>query len=205
MNKLYVLYLLFAFVLVGTILVTPFLAHAGAGEIAGFFYNAYVPTCHQWIYRSSCVFNGSSGYSIGDCIRKGQNANITTEFTNAPRTWDGEFIYSRDQIGRNRAEKVEYDSGIVGYKFPNDTRDLGIYIFMLLAGIIMPFVWKNNRGVVPHPIFLIAAILPLAIDGTGQLLEFWESTNTIRFITGAIAGIGVSVFIFAISNRICHN
>jgi uncharacterized membrane protein len=35
---------------------------------------------------------------------------------------------------------------------------------------------------------LIIGIAPIAIDGIGQLLGFWESTNLTRFITGLLTG-----------------
>lgn len=35
---------------------------------------------------------------------------------------------------------------------------------------------------------IIAGLIPIGIDGTGQLFGFWESTNIIRVITGLIIG-----------------
>jgi uncharacterized membrane protein len=198
MKPLYIIYLVFLFALVGSIAISPLLAMHGPKELATLSYNAYVPTCHQWIYRSSCVFYDGNDHWIGDCIEEDKEAVITTEFTNYPRKWDGAFFYSRNQIGINRAEKVTYGN-VIGYKFPNDTRNLGVYTFMLLVGIIIPFIW--NKTYAPHVAFLILAILPLAIDGTGQFLEFWESTNTVRFITGAIAGSAASVYVYAMINK----
>jgi len=40
-------------------------------------------------------------------------------------------------------------------------------------------------------------ILPMAIDGVGQLFNKWVSTNTRRFITGLLGGIGlINIFYF---------
>jgi uncharacterized membrane protein len=36
---------------------------------------------------------------------------------------------------------------------------------------------------------IIIGILPLGIDGIGQLFGFWESTNIIRFLTGLTTGV----------------
>ena len=36
---------------------------------------------------------------------------------------------------------------------------------------------------------IIIGIVPIGIDGVGQLLGFWESTYIIRLITGLLAGI----------------
>ncbi|MDH7507187.1 MAG: DUF2085 domain-containing protein [Candidatus Thermoplasmatota archaeon] len=38
-------------------------------------------------------------------------------------------------------------------------------------------------------ILIIIGIFPIAVDGIGQLLHLWESTNIIRLITGLLAGI----------------
>ncbi len=198
MNKVYLLYLLIMLAIVGTIAVTPLLALHGPRELASLSYNIYAPTCHQWIYRSSCVFYDGAEHWVGDCIQKGEGAVISTEFTNARKAWDGVFSYSRDQIGLNRAEKVLYGE-VVGYKFPNDTRNIGVYLSMLLSGIAMPFVWK--KPFVPHVAFLLLAILPLAVDGTGQLMGFWESTNPVRFATGMLAGAAASVYVYALVER----
>ena len=197
MRRLYLAYLIALAAVVATIGITPLLALHGPRDMAGTLYNAYVPTCHQWIYRSSCVFFDGSSHRIGDCIERGkeQQAQISTEFTNADKRWDGAFRYSRDQIGANRAERVQY-GGEVGYKFPNDTRNIGIYIAMLLAGIALPFNWKKPV-MMPRFAYFAAGILPLAIDATGQMLGFWESTSTIRFVTGVLSGITLSVFIYA--------
>jgi len=38
-------------------------------------------------------------------------------------------------------------------------------------------------------ILIIIGVVPIAIDGLGQLFNIWESTNIIRFVTGLLAGI----------------
>lgn len=198
MNPLYLGYLGFLALLLGTMAVTPLVAMHGPRELAALSYNIYAPTCHQWIYRSNCLFYDGSSHWVGDCIENGKEAVISTEFTNARKTWDGVFEYSRDQLGLNRAEKVVYGD-VSGYKFPNDARNIGIYGFMLLSGLIMPFIWK--KPFVPHVAFLVLGILPLAVDGTGQFAGLWESTNIVRLATGAIAGAAASVFVYAMMNR----
>ena len=37
-------------------------------------------------------------------------------------------------------------------------------------------------------ILLIIAIIPIGVDGVGQLFGLWESTNIIRVITGLLIG-----------------
>jgi len=35
---------------------------------------------------------------------------------------------------------------------------------------------------------ILLSLAPIGIDGVGQLLGLWESTNLIRFLTGLLAG-----------------
>ncbi len=37
-------------------------------------------------------------------------------------------------------------------------------------------------------ILLLIGVVPLVVDGVGQLFKFWESTNIVRVITGLLAG-----------------
>src|SRR3989338_3829457 len=192
-QKWYYVYLAIMLLLNLTIILTPIFAHLNLYNEASFFYNFYVPTCHQWIYRSMCVFDN---YSIGDCIEQGEenNSNIFTEYTNDGIGYNCTFYYSRNQIARMRAEKVERD-GSVGYKFPNDARNMGIWLSMLIGGI---YVLRRDPKVFPAGIWFILAIVPLGIDGITQMLELRESTNLIRFSTGLIAGLGMAFYIYPI-------
>jgi uncharacterized membrane protein len=49
---------------------------------------------------------------------------------------------------------------------------------------------------------IIIGIVPIGIDGIGQLLGFWESTNIVRLITGLLAGIVCGIAIALIIDEI---
>jgi len=49
---------------------------------------------------------------------------------------------------------------------------------------------------------IIIGIVPIGIDGVGQLLGFWESTNIIRLITGLLAGVVCGIAIGLIIDEI---
>jgi uncharacterized membrane protein len=51
------------------------------------------------------------------------------------------------------------------------------------------------RPQAPSPWILIAALLPMGIDGVSQLF-FRESMNWIRFLTGWIAGFAVIFYLY---------
>ena len=48
----------------------------------------------------------------------------------------------------------------------------------------------------PSPLFLVAALIPMALDGGTQLI-FRESTNVLRLVTGFIAGFATIFYVYA--------
>lgn len=173
----YGIYMLVLLALVGAIVATPILAF---GQDMGFSYDAFGPTCHQKLSRSLCLFSDGAGYWLDDCTPQ-EGAYIGGKA-------DREFV------------RVLRD-GTTGYKLPVCTRDVALYAALLLGGALYPLVRDiKDKSVFPS-IFLILAIVPLALDGgiqfasdAGFISIAYESTNLTRIITGAIAGIGASFF-----------
>jgi uncharacterized membrane protein len=80
-----------------------------------------------------------------------------------------------------------------GHKFPLCARCTGILIGYIL-GIIYISSFKDLH--IATELLLMA---PLLIDGTGQYLGYFESTNIRRLTTGILAGIStICLFRFAI-------
>jgi uncharacterized membrane protein len=78
---------------------------------------------------------------------------------------------------------------VFGHQLPVCARCTGIYTGALIGSF---FARKKSFS----PLFLIAAVTPLVIDGGTQL--FWrESTHTLRFITGIIAGAACIFYVYA--------
>lgn len=77
-----------------------------------------------------------------------------------------------------------------GKQFPVCARCTGILVGYLL-GIIYFFIF----GRIPILLALIF-LIPLVVDGFGQYLNHWVSTNRRRFITGIFAGIGTDFIIY---------
>jgi uncharacterized membrane protein len=180
MNRAYLIYsayMLFSLLLVGLVLAVPFLAFNNDMTAA---YEAFGYTCHQKLSRSICLFTDGSGYWIGDCTQ--QNGSFVSSYAD------------RAALG--------VDTGsAVGYKMPVCARDFGIYGAMLLAGFLYPFMRRlDERGMWPA-LYLILALVPIALDGGVQLLSdigwlpfAYESTNFLRLLTGAIAGGAASFY-----------
>ena len=50
--------------------------------------------------------------------------------------------------------------------------------------------------------FLLLCLVPMGVDGVGQLFGFWESTNVVRVITGLLVGSACGVAMGVIVDEI---
>jgi len=90
---------------------------------------------------------------------------------------------------------------VFGYKMALCVRCSSLYLSFWGVGLFYG-LWRStplSRRYRLSPLslkllFLLA--LPMAIDGAIQLLGLWESTNTLRAITGALAGGGFGLFAY---------
>jgi uncharacterized membrane protein len=81
-----------------------------------------------------------------------------------------------------------------GKQFPICARCTGIMCGYTIAIICLLFFISFTF------IVSIILIVPMVIDGTGQLYSKWKSTNSRRFLTGLLAGIGIILFIVNITS-----
>ena len=82
-----------------------------------------------------------------------------------------------------------------GNQMPFCARCVAIYTFMAI-GIALSVFPKMPKYDLVNDLkwqWLILALVPIGIDGVGQLLGYWESTNLIRFITGGLCGLVVGI------------
>lgn len=177
-------YTIFLTLFIALIIFTPVLAFSNLPLAQKIYDPGLVWACHQKISRSLCLFQGDSGYFISDCTKQ-----------------TGAYIENDNKILSTTNEH-----GQLGYKMPVCSRDIGIYLAMLIGGLAFPLFRKINSKDVPPAIYLVLAVIPLGIDGTLQLLSnigltipvlgSYESTNLIRLITGFIAGLVLPFYIF---------
>ncbi|UCC92590.1 MAG: DUF2085 domain-containing protein [Thermoplasmata archaeon] len=103
------------------------------------------------------------------------------------------FIYS---AGDSQCHQKENRTVILnGNQMPFCARDVAIYTAMAVGvGLSvfprMPYYDRINNL---KWYWLVIALIPIGIDGTGQLLGYWESTNLMRFITGGLCGLVVGI------------
>lgn len=91
--------------------------------------------------------------------------------------------------------KPERSFFIRGHQFPVCSRCTGCYI-SILCYIIYAYYFYIDYNIILL-IISILLILPMAMDGTTQLLNKRISNNTLRFITGLSGGLGLSILIKA--------
>jgi len=84
-----------------------------------------------------------------------------------------------------------------GNQMPFCARDLGIFLGMAL-GMVLAFMIKAR----PPFLLVILGLVPMALDGGIQLLTDYESTNLMRLLTGALAGVSVAFLIHLIALNI---
>ena len=103
--------------------------------------------------------------------------------------WD--IVYSvGDKLCHQKAER----SFFINYnQMPYCSRCTAIWLGLAIGLGFMIFYRIHLNG--KFLFFIIISLLPIGIDGFGQLFGFWESANIIRVLTGLIIGIvcGVSI------------
>lgn len=146
-------------VLVGLPILAPVLYHWGYDGPAAFIHRVFSPLCHQLPERSFFLFGPSVTYSYGEL------AVLLGQGT-VPQRWVG--------------------SADIGFKMAICQRDVAVYGSMVLAGFA--FNWLRSLRPLPVRRFLLF-IVPMAVDGGGQLFGLWSSTWLTRLITGALFGV----------------
>ena len=94
------------------------------------------------------------------------------------------YIYSAgDRLCHQRADRSIF---ILGNQMPFCSRCTAIWLGLAIGLGFMVFykIQLNEKFILA----MLIGVLPIGIDGVGQLLGFWESTNVIRIATGLLIG-----------------
>ena len=89
--------------------------------------------------------------------------------------------------------KPERSFFIKGHQFPICARCTGFYLSIIsytIFAYITPIIYTNE-----YVFFGLILCIPTIIDGITQALGKRESSNTLRFITGLIGGIGLMIIV----------
>ena len=188
---IYAIVLSVSFVYLASILAAPLLAMQGEETVSGAVYSFHTQMCHQITARSLCFFEESGSLWVGDCVPQGSN---WLEFDRAAAK--GLAITGRYEVVLN---------GVHGFQIANCTRDLGIFAAFFVATLVFPFLKKLDDENIPPKWILFAALVPVGLDGLTQLVGLRQSTNTLRMLTGAIAGIVLPFYIIPMLNAVAKN
>ena len=151
---------LFMGLYVGLPILSPILYHLGHPGAGGVIQTLLRPFCHQRPERSFFLFGQQVVYSYDELA-----AHLGQEFVPA------RYIGGPE----------------IGYKVAMCERDVAIYGMMLLAGLLFWFVRNRLRPLRAKEFGLL--ILPMAVDGLGQLIGLWTSTWASRVLTGSLFGL----------------
>jgi len=115
---------------------------------------------------------------------------------NMPIPWN--FVYtSGDRLCHQIAERSFF---VNGNQMPFCARCTAIWLGIAIGLGFMVFykIQLDEKFLFA----IIIGLVPIGIDGIGQLFGFWESTNIIRLITGLLAGIVCGIAIGLIIDEI---
>lgn len=146
---------------VGLPLLAPVLMHAGYEGLGRGIHALFFITCHQLPERSYFLFGPS-------------------------------VIYTRAELVALAGEAVPLrfvGNAVVGYKMAICQRCTAIYGGWLLWGLLFGLVRSRLRPLTVRGALLL--LVPMAVDGLGQLVGAWESTWLTRTVTGLLFGLAV--------------
>jgi uncharacterized membrane protein len=161
--------------------------HSGGAEV---IYRIYSVFCHQLSFRSYFFY--------------GEQAYYPRELAHIQGVITYEQATGKSALDTAYARIFEGNS-VMGYKVAICERDIAIYGSLILFGLFFHFS-KRKMKALPWYLWVIFAIIPIAIDGGSQLFSLggtwpaWfpvrESTPLLRTITGALFGVGTAWYVF---------
>lgn len=144
----------------GLSFLAPWLMLSGHDAAGRLLYLAYRPLCHQLPERSF--------------------------FIGGARPWYG-LAELNEHLGYLAPARFLGDA-YLGYKSAFCQRDVAIYAGHLLGGLLFGLLRRRVRVGRWQVFLLVIGLLPIALDGTAQLLGLLESTALRRTVTGLLFG-----------------
>lgn len=101
------------------------------------------------------------------------------------------LVYScGDILCHQKAERAFF---INGNQMPFCVRCTGIWVGLAIGlGFMIFYTTELNERIF---FLILITIIPLGVDGVGQLIGLWDSINLIRLFTGLLAGFGCGIAI----------
>ena len=108
-----------------------------------------------------------------------------------------QWIYSRAELVALTGESIPLrfvGNEMVGYKMAVCQRDAAIYGGWLLWGLLYGLVRHRLKPIKIRTFVLM--LVPMAVDGGGQLVGLWTSTWLTRLVTGLLFGLAVVLLVY---------
>jgi uncharacterized membrane protein len=200
---------------VGLPILAPMLMNSGATAPAQAIYTIYSPMCHQMASRSFFLFGEQNAYPRALAGTNLQPLEAYTAQLDAfdevrEENWAQFFLAARRFVGNEQ----------MGYKMALCERDIAIYSFVFLAGLLYAGL-RRRYQIKPLPIwlFILVGMGPIGWDGFSQLFSYYalpldgsapegiravlanlfplrESTPLLRSGTGALFGFMLAWLIY---------
>lgn len=181
---------IFLLIYAGLPFLAPVLLRAGATLPAAVIYKMYSPLCHQLAFRSWFLFGEQPFYP-----RELAGIDGVTPYETLVGTDEVDLIAARNFNGNE----------VVGYKVALCQRDVAIYGFMLVFGLVYGLVGRRLPSI-PWYMWVVLGLAPIGLDGFSQLpglaqgLPDWvinrESNPALRTFTGAMFGWMTAWYLF---------
>ena len=141
------------------------------------------------LFSPYMIDNGSTG-DLSGVVGKYDNRDVIEEMN-----FLAKFIYYVGDLNCHQLSHRSYSYNDNQMSFC--ARDTGIFL-----GLVMGFMYASRKKIMLTLPLVIAALLPIGLDGTIQLLTDYESTNPKRLITGLIAGVATGIAIKIIADSL---
>ena len=141
------------------------------------------------LFSPYMIDNGTTG-DLSGVVGKYDNKEVIEEMN-----FLAKFIYYVGDLNCHQLSQRSYSYNDNQMSFC--ARDTGIFL-----GLVLGFMYASRKKIVLTLPLVIAALLPIGLDGTIQLLTDYESTNPKRLITGLIAGVATGIAIKIIADSL---
>jgi len=135
----------------------------------------------------------------GNTVNFGEKGKIgANDFQNKTEKMNpvARFVYSTsDSFCHQKASRSFF---LNDNQMPYCSRCTGIFLGLVIGACIAVFRYIDFKWQ-----YIIIGLLPIGIDGIGQMFCFWESINIIRLMTGMLAGILTGLAVAVIIQELC--
>jgi len=181
---------LFLFMYAGLPFLAPALMKTDHPFSATVIYRVYGVMCHQLAFRSWFLFGEQPYYP-----RELAGISGITPYETLVNSQDVDLIEARNFVGNE----------VIGFKVALCERDIAIYSFMLLFGLMFAASGRRMRSI-PWYIWIAVGLAPIGLDGFSQLfsvipvlselIPVRESTPLLRTLTGGLFGWMTAWYLF---------